>query len=246
LQWIDPLADDLLSFLREWDRPRYLSLLLMPEVKRSSILSLFAFNAELDRIPLLVSEPQIGEIRFQWWADTLEVIGRGETQDHPVAQALAETIMSSGLPVQALQNMIEVRTRLLYADRPENVEELEGYLGNTSSALLQLSAMVLDREAATLVPEVSGLAGVAAGIGDVLADQRRFANLMPKDMDAEALGKHGLRRLDEARALPIPQSIFSAFLPVALADHRIRRMNQGVGAFRQQWILWRAARKKSF
>lgn len=232
--------------LREWDRPRYLALLLMREDKREDILTLFAFNAELERVPLLVSEPQIGEIRLQWWIDTLDAMEQGTTQDHPVAKALMATAEKHRLPYEALRNMAEARTRLLYADRPENIEELEAYCGNSSSALIQLCAVVLGGEAAKGVAEVSGLAGVAQGISDILAEPKRYANLVPKGWDEEQLAKHALLRLQEARSLNLDHGFFPAFLPVALVEPQIRKRNQRLSPLRAQWLLWQAHRRKKF
>jgi 15-cis-phytoene synthase len=240
------LADDLLSFLKQWDRPRYLALLLMPENKQQDILALYAFNAELDRIPLLVSDPQIGEIRFQWWLDTLEAMEQGEISDHPTAAALTVAIKNNALPFPALRNMIEARTRLLYADRPENIEELEAYLGNTSSALIQLSALVLDSTVAPAAAEAAGFAGVALGISDILAEPKRFANLVPKDWSVEKLAKHGLSRLTEARRSSLQSSVFPAFLTAALAESQILKPNQRLSPLRAQWLLWRVSRRKKF
>jgi 15-cis-phytoene synthase len=240
------LTDDLLQFLREWDRPRYLSLLLMPGNKREDILALYAFNAELERVPLMVSEPQIGEIRLQWWIDTLDAMEKGTEQDHPVAKALMICAAKHHLPYPALRNMAEARTRLLYADRPEDIEELEAYCGNTSSALIQLSAMVLGGNEAKLVSEAAGLAGVAQGLADIIAEQKRFANLVPKNWTIDGLAKQADSRLQEARAYTLPLGSLLAFLPCALVQSQIRKGNQRLSPLRTQWILWWASRKKRF
>lgn len=245
-RWIDPLTDDLPTFLREWDRPRYLALLLMPREAREDILALFAFNAELERIPVMVSEPQVGEIRYQWWLDTVDAMEQGAVQDHPVAQALGTCVAKNNLPHAALRNMVEARTRLLYADRPENIDELEAYFGNTASALIQLSALVLDGAAAAEVATAAGYAGVAQGMASIVAEQKRFANLVPKDWVIADCATHGMKRLQQARSSAVPASVFPALLPVALVEPQIGKKSERLSSLRVQWLLWRASRKKMF
>jgi 15-cis-phytoene synthase len=228
--------------LREWDRPRYLALLLMPQDLREDILALYAFNAELERIPLVVSEPQIGEIRFQWWLDTLDAMEQGATQDHPVADAFKRAAQRHALPYSALRTMAEARTRLLYADRPESIEELEAYFGNTTSALIQLCALVLGGDAAT----AAGLAGVAQGMAAMLAEPKRYANLMPKDWSPADCAAHGMKRLQQARSSTVASNLFPAFLPVALVEAQIQKGNTTLAPLRTQWLLWRASRTKRF
>ncbi len=236
------MTDDLFKLLREWDRPRYLAMLLMPEEKREDILALFAFNAELERIPLLVSEPQIGEIRLQWWVDTLEAMEQGTAPDHPVAKALMRCAGAHDLPYAALRNMAEAQSRLLYADRPENIEELEAHFGNTTSALIQLCALVLGGDAAIS----AGYAGVAQGMAALLAEPKRFANLVPKDWSVPDCAAHGMKRLQQARSSIVPVNIFPAFLPVALVEAQIQKGNSTLSPMRTQWLLWRASRTKRF
>jgi 15-cis-phytoene synthase len=238
------MSQELLSFLRQWDRPRYLSLLLMPQDVQPDVLALYCFNAELERIPVVVSEPQIGEIRLQWWVDTLDAMGQGTPQDHPVAAALANTIGKHRLPIATLSKMADAQSRLLYADRPESIEELEAYCGQTTSALIQLTAIILSLNDAPRGAEAAGLAGVAQGIAQILSDEKRFASLIPKNWDTAKLAARGLKRLSEARAKTVPSSIFPAWLPATLAEKQLRSPGRQLGALAKQWTLWRAARQQ--
>jgi 15-cis-phytoene synthase len=238
------MSQELLSFLRQWDRPRYLSLLLMPQDIQLDVLALYCFNAEFERIPLMVSEPQIGEIRLQWWVDTVEAMGQGTPQVHPVASALVNTIRKHRLPIETLSNMADAQSRLLYADRPESIEELEAHFGHTTSALIHLTAIILSLHDAPRGAEAAGLAGVAQGIAQILSDEKRFASLIPKDWDTAKLAAHGLKRLAEARVAAVPSSIFPAWLPATLAENQLKKPDRQLGAFTTQWTLWRAARRQ--
>ena len=62
---------------------------------------------------------------------------------NPVAAALEATITRFDLPRQPLLDLIEARTHDLYDDPVATLNDLEGYCGETVSALFRLSALVL-------------------------------------------------------------------------------------------------------
>jgi 15-cis-phytoene synthase len=207
-------------------------------------LALYAFNIELARIRDLVSEPAMGEIRLRWWLDVIDGIYRGDTAAHPVVQSLALAIERGNLPKVALAQMVEARRFDLYNDPMPTLNDLEGYLGETSAALIQLSALVLNKERAKGSAEAAGLAGVAAGVAgllrglplqrargqcyvplDLLAQHGlTSADLIagrPEDRLQELLGslcEFGRERLRQVRSLAIDRGIFPAFLPACLTE----------------------------
>ncbi len=129
-RWTAPMSEQAASIreaARSGDKDFFLAALFAPEDKQAHLFALQAFAAELARIPTLVSEPQIGEIRLQWWGDTLEQ-PEGGLGGHPIAAALMETVRTCGLPLQPLQQMIEARRFDLYADRMPDVTSLEATL----------------------------------------------------------------------------------------------------------------------
>ena len=95
------------DLVRAADKDRFLASLFAPEDKRRHLHALYAFNIEISRIPELVSDTAVGEIRYQWWLDTLDAIYHGEEQQHPVAQCLALAIETGDLPKHALQNLVK-------------------------------------------------------------------------------------------------------------------------------------------
>jgi phytoene synthase len=236
------------------DKDRYLSCLFAPQNARPHLFALYAYNVEIARIRETVSEPQIGLVRQQWWLDTIDGIYAGRTPDHPVAQALAHAIAKGELPKHALHNLIIAREFDLYDDPMPSLVDLEGYLGETSSSLIQMAALVLGKSAS----EAAGLAGVAFGLAGVLRLQK--ARYLPHDM-VESVGEgetikhlcaHSRKRLQEARALhgSIPTPAMPAFLPVSLTELYLSRIEAGgtldVSQFRRQITLWWAARSNRF
>jgi phytoene synthase len=252
-----PLADAAQhcdELVRSEDKDRWLTALFVPEERRPLINALYAFNIELARIRGLVSEPMLGEIRLQWWEDAVTGIYTGETPDHPVLQVLACAIEAGDLPLHAFRNMIEARKFDLYDDPMPSLTDLEGYLGETSSALIQLAALVLAGEEALKTAAVSGYAGVAVGIAGLMRSlpqhRARGQCYIPLDM----LARRGLTpahvlagrsdaamavllaefrhvaeaRLREARVAQsvVPVAAMPAFLPASLADTYLRKLGR--------------------
>ncbi|MDZ7822931.1 MAG: squalene/phytoene synthase family protein [Ahrensia sp.] len=133
----------ILDILRQNDRDAYVSTLFVPDDKRSAIASIWAFNAEIERIPQLVSEPFLGEIRLQWWRDVCNGARSEEGGQHPVAAALLDTISKYNLPVTAFDNLCDARIFDLYNDIIPSKADFEGYLGHTRSLLFQMCAQIL-------------------------------------------------------------------------------------------------------
>jgi phytoene synthase len=216
------------------------------------VLALYAFGIELARVRETVREPQIGEIRLQWWLDALDRIYGGEAPPTPVAQSLARAVEHAGLPKHALRGMVEARRFDLYDDPMSDLAMLEGYLGETSSALIQLAALVLAGPQARGAAEAAGLAGVAFGIVGLLRSipihSARGQCFVPKDFLArrgltpahvlsgrtgKAMGivlaelrHHAATRLAQARALTatVPLKALPAFLHVSLTDAYLAKL----------------------
>ena len=248
------MTDHCQELVAKADKDRFLSCLFAPKDVRHHLFALYAFNVEIARIRETVSEPQIGLVRQQWWLDTIDGIYAGRMPDHPVAQALAHAIAKGELPKHALHNLIIAREFDLYDDPVPALSDLEGYLGETSSSLIQMAALILGKGAA----DAAGLAGVAFGLAGVLRLQK--SRYLPHDM-VQTLGEketinqlctHARKRLNEARTLhkAIPASAMPAFLPVSLTELYLSRIERGgtleVSQLRRQIVLWRAARNNRF
>jgi phytoene synthase len=162
------LTDAIAAQLRMLDRDRYLSVLYAPADKREALFALYAFNAEIASIRDRVGEPLPGEVRLQWWRDVLEAGSAEAAAGHPLATALVTAVRNHALPVAAFQDMLDARIFDLYDDPVPTRTNLEGYCGETASALIQLAALILDREAAIAAAELAGHAGCAQAIAGLL------------------------------------------------------------------------------
>ncbi|TCQ04741.1 phytoene synthase [Rhizobium sp. PP-F2F-G36] len=157
-----------LAALRESDRDRYLACLLAPSEKQGPLAALYAFHAEIARVRDVVREPLPGEIRLQWWRDALEDTTGSKADGNPLAEALLHAIRNAHLPIGVLLDMIDARVFDLYDDPMESRSALEGYAGETASALIQLACLILDPETARGSADAAGHAGVAQTIAGLL------------------------------------------------------------------------------
>src|SRR6202789_3130105 len=130
------------ELVRTHDFPRYVSTLFVPTEQRRALVALYAFNVEISRVHEQVSQPLPGEMRLQWWTDMLAGTGHGGIEGNPVAAELLLAIRNGRLPVEQLSRLIEEHQFDLYNDPMPTMAALEGYIGDTSSALFSLGAAV--------------------------------------------------------------------------------------------------------
>ena len=215
------------NLVRRHDRSRYYAGLFAPARHRGALFALFALKVEIARIPALVSEPGLGEIRLQWWREALERIadggpGEGGLGATPHLAALGEAIAHYHLPVAALTALIDVHRSDLYADPPATLGDLEGFLGESESTLFQLACLVLgmnrDSKGGAAVAkntsEAAGHAGIAYGLslrlGALARDLARGRCIVPADI----LAAHGLNA-DAMFSAPVPDAAINAVVELA-------------------------------
>lgn len=201
------------------DKPRFWASLYAPAERRGGLYALYAFDLELAAVQARVRDPVAGEIRLQWWREALEGSRAGEAAANPVAAALLATMSQFELPVALLLTLVDARAADLY-DEP--IADLERYGNETDGAVVYGAARILG--GGNDVEHIARHAGVA----------RSFA---------AAKQPEGARyHLDAAAALlpDAPQSILPALLPAAVIRPQLDR--DPLPLWRQQWLIWRAAR----
>lgn len=238
----DALSDICLATLRDTDRDRYLACLLSPQDKRNALAAIYAFNAEIARIRDVIRQPLAGEIRLQWWRGQFEEGPNDEAHANPVADALFKAIETYRLPRQTFIDMLDARIFDLYDDPFPDRNALEGYAGETASALIQLAGLILSPSDAAASAQAAGHAGVAQAVSGALLlmpnHVTRGQLYIPLDLLAavgldresflagddkvrvsaaiEAFAGLGLDHLKKAReAGKVPAPVMPGFLPAA-------------------------------
>ncbi len=238
--------------VRAADHDRYLSALYAPAEKRDALLALYAFNAEIAGVRDRIREALPGEVRLQWWRDVIKSDAPDAGAGHPIAEALMTAIRQHKLPRQAFDNYLEARIFDLYDDPMPSRTDLEGYCGETASALIQLAALVLDPIEAPRFAELAGHAGCAQAITGLLLllpqHRARGQCYVPEDILAAvgssphdflagkggpaagravaamiALAQEHMAAFERGAAR-IPDSLHPAFLPLALTKAYLTSM----------------------
>ena len=247
-------ADYILKLVRDRDRSRYVADLFLSPEHRTHILALHALNAEICSIPASVGEAELGEIRLQWWYDAVSAVTDPENEaETPVMRAVASAIRNGGLPTAAILHLIDAHRRDLYGDPPAILRDLEGYFGETDSALFQMASLVLG-SGGTETADASGHAGIAFGLTRQLAElpslrrqgrQVASADLLEiYDLDAESflsekpppgaqeliihLANLASEHLSAAKReiRELSDEFQTAFLPIAILSTMIRRIRK--------------------
>jgi phytoene synthase len=195
--------------IRAGDRDRWLANLLAPADKSPHLAALYAFNLEIARVREIVSEPMPGEMRLQFWRDAILGEAGGDAEGHPVAAALLDTIRRFSLPRKAFTDLIEARRFDLYDDPMPSEADLEGYCGETASALFRLASLVLAAGADPGGADAAGHAGVAFAMVGLMRALPWHVARGQVFIPADLLARHGITR-DDLLAGRISEKIAAA------------------------------------
>lgn len=130
---------------RAFERDRYLAALLSPAAVREDLVALAAFAGDLARIPAFVSEPMLGEIRLQWWRDTVDAAlsEPAVAAGHPIADTLARAIRRHSLPPRLVHDLIDAQVNRLDDHPFDDLDALTANLSSWDGGLFQLAWRIL-------------------------------------------------------------------------------------------------------
>ncbi len=153
--------------LRQVDEDRWLSSRYAPAQTRAALVALYHLNYELARVRLVVTEPGLGAIRYQWWREALAEIATGAPRRHDVAQAIGEACTREDLPVDGLQALVDRHEAAFEAG--DRSQEPEALLTAMATRVLA-NAHGWGEEINALAPHVAALRrGEDVGFGPVVA-----------------------------------------------------------------------------
>lgn len=186
---------------------------------RDRLFALYAFHAELAKIPELVSEPMLGQIRYQWWRDCLnEIYSDGPVRAHEVSTPLSEMVTQSGMSRFLLDRIIDGRERDLDPTPFKALKAATEYADATSGALAQAAAMICGSEGGLIAGRAWGLTGLARSYRyytDGMLSEVAFDDLMAATKAAYA----------EARQ-DAPKTAMPALAYVSLVPGFLKRMGR--------------------
>lgn len=120
------------------DPDRFASLMAAPLEARERLLPLYAFNAEIARIPWLTEHPLIAEMRLQWWRD---VIAAHRPPEHEIAGPLHALIRSGAVPRGPLEALIGARRHDIYKEPFTDDAARNAYLEGSGAGLMWAAAV---------------------------------------------------------------------------------------------------------
>lgn len=120
--------------VRHVDEERWLSSRYAPANERRSLITLYAFCYELARVRLVVTDPVMGAIRFQWWREALEELADGKVREHDTVLALADRLSVNAFRIESLAQLIE-GYELAYETKDRSCEP-EGLLAAIAANVL--------------------------------------------------------------------------------------------------------------
>lgn len=213
-----------LEEVRRHDHDRYLSALFLSADRRAPAMALYAFNLEIARTREIVSEPLLGQIRLQWWRETIEGIYAGTPREHPVVEALSSTIGKHDLQRDGLERLIDAREADLDDTPPQDLDALAQYAEATSGELSALVMHCLSEPGGTAVTAARnvGTAWAIVGLARAVAFHAQTQRLYVPD---ELLSEYEVerRKLFDLKPSPGLNRAISAMIARAddlLADAR--------------------------
>jgi 15-cis-phytoene synthase len=229
-------ADAILTSAKRYAPDWHAAALLAPRDARDDLLIIAAFTGEVNRILFDVSEPMLGEIRVQWWRDSL---GLGEETassfveptartGHPIADAMQDLIQRRQLDRSRLTPFLDAHGHALHAEAPRAWDAVEQDCDATDGATFALAASVLGckpTDATRDAGRAYGLMRRARELPMRLAKghipfpmQHENANPDWRNITAEA-DRRAAIALNRVRAAPIPDKrLITAMLPCAVIE----------------------------
>lgn len=158
------LHDDVLTRLKTADPDRVRAAMFAEEEVRARLLLLYAFHLELAKVPELVSEPMIGQIRYQWWRDAIaEIYETNSVRKHEITTPLRSLLLDYDIPRFWVDQLINGRERDIDPRPFEGLTEAQDYCNSTSGALLKIAVKLCGSEPANGV-EAAGIAWGMTGL----------------------------------------------------------------------------------
>ena len=204
------------ALVRSHDHDRFQTALFAPAGRRESLLALYAFNYEVARIREAVSEPVLGQIRLQWWRESIAAAFEGgRVRRHAVIEALTTAIRTLALTRAHFERLIDAREKDLDEAPFASLAALEDYAEATSARLvnLALESLGVRDGAAENAGFHIGVAYALAGLLRAMQHQARAGRLIiPIDIVVQS-------ELDEAdyRALRSTPALRAAAAAIAAA-----------------------------
>lgn len=214
-----PIQSSVIERLSALDPDRVRAARLAGEDMRDQLLVLYAFHAELAKIPERVSEPIMGQIRYQWWRDCLDEIYSGrDVRAHEVSEPLSTFVAQTKISRFSLERIITGRERDLDPRPFASLSDAINYADATSGALLKAAMTIGGSDRGHFAGRAWGLTGLARSY-------RYYADTMLKNIRFDTLIQAARDAYDEAEGVARGE-VLPAIAYVALVPGFLKRMER--------------------
>ncbi|ASK28419.1 presqualene diphosphate synthase HpnD [Neisseria chenwenguii] len=115
----------------------------LPDAKRDAMTVLYAFCRELDDVVDDCAERHVAQATLDWWRSDLEKVFGSRMPEHPVNQALKQTVAQFALPHGELSELIDGMQMDLDQARYQTFDELKLYCRRAAGVVGCLIARIL-------------------------------------------------------------------------------------------------------
>lgn len=209
------------NFCRNYDYENFLCTLLISGEKRRDALAIRAFNVELARIPLVVSDHKIALIRLKFWEDSLDKLfdkNISSLPDHPVVNELSVLLSRTKFTKRYFDRL--VNSRKIQNLNFISTKQMENYAEETVSSVHYLLLELLGVRNVNADHAASHL-GKAQGITNILRSiyaQRSRSQYLP--IPQEILMKHGISQERFFRSKPGDKGVEDVVFEIATLAHQ--------------------------
>ena len=217
------LSEPTLEQLKSVDPDRLRASVFADTAGRDRLQLLYAFHYELAKVPELVSDTMIGQIRYQWWRDAIAEIYEGRSvRKHEIATPLSKVLIEYDVPRFWVDRLIEGRERDLDPRPFTSIDEARDYSRQTSGVLMQIAVKLLGAQpddAVMSAGESWGLTGLARAYGHYqkgMLSQLDFKELCSAAQESRNIAAKGL--------MSLPNTAFPAVAYTALVPKFITRL----------------------
>ena len=140
------LPDDYIPLIQKNDPDRFFITVFAPKEIQDPLLVLYAFNFELSRILETISDPMVGQIKFQWWWDFIDALfDESKAKDkafshHPLFAGMKYITSNGFTSKDELHLIIKGQETVLDESPPARIEDLIEIIGQRSDPLFDIAA----------------------------------------------------------------------------------------------------------
>ncbi len=202
---------------------------------RRKLELLYAFHYELAKVPEIVSEPMIGQIRYQWWRDAIAEIYEGrKVRVHEISTPLSTLFLDAKMPRFWVDRLIDARERDLDPTPFPDLNAAKEYCAQTSGLLMQMAVHICKADIPSNTRDFDALnmdnvlqAGKAWGLTGLARSWRFYHQSMLSALEFNALCTVTREAYEQARLAfgTLPAQIIPALSYVALTPQYLKRMS---------------------